>query len=91
MNGIIKPIWEYNRTTGKNEIVGFQNLHNYGYIDCIDQEGTRTTINGCLARLIPKYQKMVKSKNYCYCVLYQARTINTPRYTNHDNVVMEYI
>ena len=91
MNGIIKAIWDYNRESGKNEVIGFENLHNYGYIEYIDDNGTRGTINGCLNYIKPKFDKMVKSHNYCYCVLHQSRTIKTTRYEAHDTIVIAYI
>ena len=89
MYGMIKAIYEYNAKSGKNEVIGFENFHNYGTIEFIKNDGTDGTISGCLEYLKDKFKKMVESGNYCYCVLFRARTIDTPRYKNHDMFMID--
>ena len=45
MYGMIKAIWAYNDKTGKNEVIGFENFHNYGSIEFIKNDGTEGTIS----------------------------------------------
>ena len=89
MYGMIKAIYEYNPKSGKNEVIGFENFHNYGSIEFIKNDGTDGTISGCLEYLKDKFKKMVESGNYCYCVLFRARTIDTPRYKNRDMFMID--